>query len=275
MRAIHVCWTRPKTFKLEDFEILTAVISAMSWRKNNGSIALVTDSNGADFFRGCGLDVLWNDGISTELDDIPQNINPEIFWACGKIFALKVQKMPVAVMDTDFIVWDKLDFDAYSDAAVIHFEDITEVYPPKEFFKMKEKYSFPEWLDWDINACNTAFYAVKNQNFVKRYTDTAIRFMENAEDTGDRLHYMIFAEQRLFNMCAKAEGINVTGIAGLEKLYNENKSFTHLWGMKQQMRGDENLRRSFCRDCIKRIESDYPEILKVLRNMNCFDEYFN
>lgn len=275
MNAIHIDWTRPSmTAQKEDFELLTMVLSALKWREKNGEIHLITDTLGKQYYKETGLDILWK-SVSDELKFIPQSINPHVFWAAGKIFALKNQKAPIAVLDTDFIVWEKLPFEKYSDVSVIHFEDLYgDIYPDADYFKMRDGYSFGN-LDWSIRASNTAFYVIKNNDFIKFYTDEAIRFMENAITADEPLKHMVFAEQRLFSMCAASLGIKISDLSDLDTLFSENSVFTHIWGMKQQMRDNDILRHDFCKKCMRRIRKDFPWMIDVLKNIPELDNgYF-
>ena len=105
MNGVHVIWSVPKGMKpfKTKYEFLTAVLSALEWKKNNGSITLFTDCCNV-FSKLEGL--VWD-----EIRDIGQiNVNPEIFWASAKIYAMKQLKPPFCMIDTDFIVWKKLDF---------------------------------------------------------------------------------------------------------------------------------------------------------------------
>ena len=97
--------------------------------------------------------------------------------------------------------------------------------------------------------------------------------MRSAADTGDVLKYMVFAEQRLFGMCAEKMGIEVETLSELDALFG-GSGYTHIWGMKQQLRDMPDLREYFCRRCIKRILCDYPYMEKVMRGVDCFQQYF-
>lgn len=272
MNAIHTNRTAIRGGE-EDFELLTAAISALKWREHNGSIKMITDKNGAEFYRRNGLEFLWDGGVFDELSDIPAD--PKMFWAAGKIYALRIQKAPIAVLDMDFIVWEKLDFDKITDAAVIHFEDINgETYPEPSVFRMNSGYEFPS-TDKNLKACNTAFYIIKNQSFLELYTAEAIRFIENAKRTDEPLTYMLYAEQRLFNICAERLGIKTEAFSDLNSLYTANSRFTHTWGMKQQMRDNADLREKFCRRCAKRIETDFPDAAAVLKKTEIVGRYFS
>lgn len=284
MNAIHVNWTKPYRIKtelpydIEDFELLTTVLSALKWREKNGSIKMVTDLAGRDFYEKNALTGLWDGGIETSLENVPENINPEVFWAAGKLFALREQTAPVAVIDTDFIVWEEILFDTLPAVTAIHFEDLyPDVYPGREYFQMKNGYIFDSKWDWSLRAANTAFCVFKDGGLLSLYTSEAIRFMENtSEEVCDTLKYMVFAEQRLLPMCAQTMGLYYSSFSNLERLFTHGENyFTHTWGMKQQMRDIPELRYDFCKRCINRIVRDFPDMENTLRNIECLKQYFS
>ena len=88
MDAIHINWTKPfrnrfnAPYEVEDFEILTTILSALKWREKNGNIKMVTDSVGAQYYKKTGLDVIWN-SVENILDNV--DVNSNVFWAAGKI----------------------------------------------------------------------------------------------------------------------------------------------------------------------------------------------
>lgn len=279
MHAIHSNWTKPRTdscgnFFIEDFDILTTVLSALKWHEKNGTITMVTDSTGFEFYKERNLLGLW-DEITTELDKIPEYVDSQKFWAAGKLFALKDINTPVAVLDTDFIVWDKIAFDNLGDLTVIHREELySDVYPDIYHFTMARGYVFNPDFDWSINPANTAFYVLKNEQLRDFYIKEAQKFIEYAGD-GDNLTYMVFAEQRLLPMCANAMGIEVAEFSDLERLFRDGERyFTHTWGMKQQMREDAALRRDFCLRCARRIKEDFGEFVPILQSIPEIKDYF-
>lgn len=272
MNAIHSTWTKPRvysagSFFIEDFDILTTILSALKWREKNGKIRMITDSPGIEFYRSHGMCGLWNE-IEPSLDEIPDSIDPEMFWAAGKLYALKACSAPAAVMDTDFIVWDRIAFDNLGELTVIHREEISEdIYPDIHHFHMKQGYIFDPELDWREKPSNAAFYVMKSAGLKESYVNEAIRFIENAGE-GDRLTYMVFAEQRLLSMTAKRMGVEIKEFSNLESLFKDGERyFTHTWGMKQQMRDMPDLRRDFCVRCIERIKRDFPFCMDMIKNM--------
>lgn len=278
MNAIHINWTAPYRLKTdvpysaEDFELLTTILSALKWREKNGSIKMITDSVGMEYYEKNRLTRIW-DGVECALDDI--DVNAKVFWAAGKIFALRSQSAPVVMLDTDFIVWESIDWDKISGTAAIHFEDLyPDVYPGKEYFKMRG-YEFDADFDWSLRACNTALCLIKDERLLRYYTEQSIEFMRHADEEEDTLKYMVFAEQRLLPMCAKKLGVEITAFSSLDRLFRDGEGcFTHTWGMKQQMRDNDALRYDFCRRCINRIVHEYPYMYTVMRDIDCLKRYF-
>lgn len=280
MNAIHSLWTKPfyenggRDFEWDDFDILTAILSALKWRQKNGDIKMITDTFGYGYLEKLGILNVWNE-IDISLDGI--TVNPNMFWAAGKLYALALQKTPCVMLDTDFIVWNGIDFSQIKqDIAVIHTEELyTDVYPDAENFKMKSGYKFDEDFDWTEKACNTAFLYIKDGHFLKYYTESAIGFMKNAVDCDDTLTYMVLAEQRLLPMCAKKMNKEVFAFSTLEKLFKDGDNyFTHTWGFKQQMRENPNVRIDFCRRCANRIKNDFPEYAEAISKIEKLNIYF-
>lgn len=279
MLAIHSLWTKPRiygtgTFFIEDFDILTTILSALKWREMNGEIKMVTDDVGYEFYASRNMLDVW-DSVTKELSDMPDSIDPNMFWAAGKLYALKSQDVPIASIDTDFIVWDRLAFDNFGELTVIHREEITQnVYPDIGHFKMRRGYIFDPDLDWRVRPVNAAFYVMKNAELKSEYVKAAEEFMDHAE-RGDNLTYMVFAEQRLLAMTAQRMGIEIKELSTPERLFKDGeRCFTHTWGMKQQMREMPNLRHDFCSRCIRRILKDFPEYEEMLKNIPELKKYF-
>ncbi|MDR2864792.1 MAG: hypothetical protein LBV68_04175, partial [Spirochaetaceae bacterium] len=190
---------------MDDFELLTTILSALKWRQLNGNIKMITDEAGALYYQKLGIEHIWDLGIDTTLDKFRDYaIDPAIFWAAGKILALGEQKIPVAMLDTDFVAWVNLEEKLEkTKLAVIHREDIdAKIYPGVEYFNLTGNYTLPEW-DWTVLPCNTAFLYINDENLKEYYTEQAINFMKITPAVFDPLTFMVFAEQRLLAMSAQ------------------------------------------------------------------------
>lgn len=261
MRAIHISSAAPafakgrKSFAVEDFDLYCGVLSALCWRKYNGEITLCCDSVSANYYRSIGLEAVWN-SIEENVPDDLDGINPLMFWAGGKLFALRETPAPAVMLDTDFIVWEKLEFG--SEIIAAHRENIADdIYPPISYFATRG-HIIPDFSE-TVLPLNTAFLYIPDNDFKEFYTSQAIGFMKSAQDSDDFLKNMVFAEQRMVAMCADYTGTPVRTLLDKDNLFFPQDSFTHLWGAKQAMRDKPMLRADFIRRCRERLLRDFPD----------------
>jgi len=282
MNAFHSNWTKPytlrnpgKPYHIEDYDLLTAILSALQWRRHNGGIKMITDSIGAEYYHRLGLSHIWDLGVTTGLDALDgEAIFPLSFWAAGKIFALRQQPAPCMMIDTDFIVWKPLAVQVSGvTLSVAHREDLSDwIYPERPFFNMDASYRFPDEWDWTVLPCNTALLYIADEKFKDHYTSESIRFMRNLRETKDITAEMVFAEQRLLAMCAAAQGVRIKTFLDTANLDTQT-SFTHVWGLKKELQTEPEKRREFCESCARRIRGDFPEEIPVLERIESLKPY--
>ena len=277
MNAIHIISTAPffakksGAFSVEDFDLYCTVLSALNWRRHNGDIALYTDKAGAEYYERIGITDIWNEVRVCIPDDL-EGVDPQMFWAGGKLFALREASAPCVMIDTDFIVWKKLALGKELVAA--HREELyPDIYPPLPYFRLNDHILPP--FDESILPLNTAFLYLPDDDHREFYVSQAIAFMKSARSCEDRLCYMVFAEQRMAAMCAEYTSTPVRTLLDKDHLFFPQDSFTHLWGAMQAMRDDPAQRAEFCRKSADRIRKDFPEysytidiIQKIGQNTN-------
>ena len=267
INAIHVNWTKPffaknkdRMYSIDDFEILSTILSALLWRDLNGPIKLYTDGAGYEFYRMLGILDIWDGGIDVHtLESIPTSIDPEIYWAAAKIFAIRNEKAPVVMMDTDLLVWKHLDELRDIHLSAFHRESLqTDCYIPYDVLKKRKDYRLdPDW-SWSIEPCNTALAYFNDLDFKNYYTQSAIDFMlDNNERPFELVSQMVFAEQRIFSMCAQKMGIEI--LTFLDSAYDgETVDFTHLWGTKSLARDDVAFNIQLCTSLLNAIRREFP-----------------
>lgn len=273
MKAYHVLDSSPKiksggVYAVFDFDLLCQVISALVWKKNNGSIGLVADEVS---LKKLGSAVsIYDEIIPLESIDDIDNI---AFWAAGKIYALGKIKAPCAIIDTDFIFWDK--FDLKDGVTAAHREPINpDVYPDRNNFVTQEDYEFnPNW-NWSALPCNTAFVAFSDDDFKNYYVDCSKKFMRACKSCDSVLTYMVFAEQRMLSLCADEKNVPIHSLMDFNRLGDSSYKYTHLWGYKQALREIEYERTAFCKRCAKRIKNDFPQYISILRDCDLIQGYF-
>lgn len=277
MKALHSLWAEPsfsnRPFYMEDFEILTMVISALAWKKYNGSIKIVADEKAMQYLNSMNLISIYD-----EIQDliIDEKINPKTFWAAGKLFALQYQKEPYAVIDTDFIIWKNIEkfFDTSADIVVAHKENLKlSAYPGIDYFKMDDSFHFNKGIDWNALPYNTAFLYIRDNIFKNYYISESINFMRHCIEKENDVCSMVFAEQRMLGICASQWNMTVETLMNEYKL-DVQKSFTHVWGYKYILRKNSLKRHEFCLRCVRRIKSDFPEMIKVLAEIPQLTDYF-
>ena len=268
MRAFHTLRTAVGNVRLCDFELLAMLLSALEWRRHNGNIMLVTDEAGMAYVHRQGIAAAW-DRVVPGLRNMQQaGIDEQTFWAGAKLLALSQQPAPCIMIDLDFIVWKKIDFERLQPAVVaIHRESVNNsVYPVREFFQMRAGWQWPESLDWSVEACNTAFVYFGSERLRQVYCSLAMRFMRAADTRNAGLPYMVFAEQRLLAMCAVRLRESVGTFADLPELFGgRQRCFTHLWGMKEHLRRNPEEAAAFCRSCVRRLQRDFPVFVRQVR----------
>lgn len=248
-------WTAPRGGDVftTKYEFLTAVLSALCWRRF-GEIIMITDNT--KYFEK--LPGIWNNIY--ELDEV--NVNSRVFWAAGKLFAMRKLTPPFCMVDTDLIVWKKPEFK--KPLAAIHEEEIGDIYLEYGDF-------FRRGYSRTIKPINGAFTYINDEKFLKLYTDEAIGFMQACDEEEDTLCPMIFAEQRMFSMCAEKLRVPVQILSDLESLEHDGGGgrYTHLWGYKRRLNEDEAERHAFEERLLSRIKRDFPEHYeKVLETLN-------
>ncbi|MCL2246244.1 MAG: hypothetical protein FWC10_03935 [Lentimicrobiaceae bacterium] len=266
--AIHINSTTPfflknkeATYSIEDFELLTTILSALMWRKNNGPIKLYTDSVGYDYYASLDLLDLWDGGVDhTVVEHIPKSVNQEIFWAAAKIFAIQNEATPIAMIDTDLIVWHKIISKLEGKPLVVlHREPVHECYLPAHRLKKRSDYQFdPQW-DWTELPCNTAFAYFSTPELKNYYTSCAIDFMtNNSEYPLEMVSQMVFAEQRILSLCAKKMNIPIHHLLD-DPFQSDNKLISHIWGAKSTARNYPGQRNLLCSALLEKIEQFFPE----------------
>ena len=275
MQGFHTLRMRDgQVQNLQDFELMTMILSALSWRKHNGKIDLVTDAVGKEYIEKLGIGFVWDENT---------------FWAAGKLVALGMYQSPCAVIDLDFIVWKQLnfsDFDNAYDVVTIHDEKVNnDVYPQKDFFAFKEGSSWQKWVqepDWRVPALNTAFAYFSNEQLRYDYCQKALSFMVHISPNNllnklgiwGGLPYMVFAEQRLLAMLARKHGMKAGTFSSMDALLNgKQDSFTHLWGHKQVLKDNAEEAVVFFHRCAVRIRADYHEAFAHLSQLDWFRKY--
>ena len=295
LTAYHVNWTKPVTlqkeanwqYQMEDFDVLSTILSALLWRKFNGPIMLYTDATGLEYYKRMEMTGLWNkvyDMNETVLADIPA----DIFWAAGKLLVVqkkyksslfhKEEHKPFVIMDTDLLVWQSLTH-LVGDNPIMAFHPETlgiSCYLPLDLLKKPQGYvPDPEW-DWYQDPVNTAitYYSGNEESmkFAGQYSRSASKFMKgNSERPMEMISQMVFAEQRIYAMCAKKVIGKVPTFLAYED--EEGKPFTHIWGNKALARDNADAHKQLCTELVNIIKTHFGDIAFPPKVIDIFNHY--
>ncbi|MBQ1886463.1 MAG: hypothetical protein II157_04595, partial [Bacteroidales bacterium] len=208
-----------------------------------------------------GIEDLWNGGIDTEtLDNAPKDIDQGVFWAAGKLFALKKEGAPVLMIDQDLIVWKNIDhLLSQADILTFHKEYIDHAYPSLDRLIVAPGYKPKKEWSWNSLPCNTAIAFIRKQWFLDYYLEHAFEFMKGNDLPGDEnVTRMVFAEQRILAMCAGAKRQKVH-ICLVNPFQWENETFTHIWGGKTVAKEEASQRYLLCKALISKIRKEKPD----------------
>ncbi len=274
MEGFHSLWSVPYTngkktdeYFMQDYELLTMLLSALMWRKNNGGIYLCADKVAIEYIEKNNLAHIWNLGIKEFT--VPDTVNEKVFWAAGKLYSLRQMKMPAVMIDLDLIIWkDITGIAEKTDILAIHREGIfPDTYPDKSFFNMKKEYKFDEEWDWNVLPVNTCMLYLSDEDFKNYYVDASTEFMEACAETQENLCHMVFAEQRLLAMCAEKKGRTISSFfPGSTDIENQD-IFTHLWGYKNILKFNYKERTAYNRKIYDRIIAEFPDERATLENL--------
>lgn len=268
-------WSKPycinggaNEYFMQDYEILTMMLSALMWRRHNGGMKLFADAAAAEYIEKLGIAHIWNLGM--EEIRVSDRIPVQVFWAAGKLYALRQMQMPAVMVDLDLIIWQDIqNVLSGTDICCIHREGLfPDVYPPKEFFHMQQDYQFDPAWDWNAFPVNTCMLYLADAGFRDYYTGCAIEFMEHCRETRENLCHMVFAEQRLIAMCADRMGRQISSFFPGSTDIGRQDIFTHLWGYKNILRFNYEDRVAFNRKICTRIRADFPEETDTLMRLH-------
>jgi hypothetical protein len=245
-----------KSFCMNDAEMLTMVLSALMWQKYNGTIKLYTDNRGYEFISEHGLLSLWDKGIDTEvLENNTYPIDPQIFWAAGKLMALETQTGPCVMLDTDLIVVRSIHEQLeHAIITALHAEILEpEVYLHPSLLKQPVDFKFPGYYNWTASPSNTAFLYIRDESFKKFYVNESKQFMfNNSEKPKELVSQMVFAEQRMLSICADHKGLPVTYLIS-DPFSLSNRDVIHLWGFKSMLRENRKIQTIYVKQLLNTV----------------------
>lgn len=282
MDGFYSIWSKPYLIKnntdkywMHDYDLLTMILSVCQWQKCNGDALLIADQEALDFLDSKKLLPIFKSGYKC-LPPI-NDIDTDMFWAAGKLYALNMLDKPRVMIDLDLIIWkDISELLSNKDIVVIHREELNpDIYPDFELFEVNESFAFDKEYDKTVLPCNTAMLYIDDMDFLHKYCETSIDFMKNTIKYPDNLCRMVFAEQRLISILAKKYNKNITSAFPLASDIGIQDTYTHIWGHKNILRFNYEERVVFCKKIMKRLKNEYNDVYSLVASMYEMKDYID
>lgn len=280
----HVCGTYgADQIDLPHYIRLVMQLSAIQCRRTNGPVTLYTDSPMKKYLEEKHM-MEWWDQVDTEILDSMTEVHPDIdsnvFWSAAKFACYEKQEAPFICIDTDLILWKKLEILPDTALGFAHWESIEEKdlsYPPLEMLQIPSGYKFHNEASYAAAAANMSVTFIGNDKLRKQFVKEAFSFMEKNQGINPQKRYatpeILYMEQRLPLAIAADLGLAYEPFmntvwspkqfrfikpdprygdwffAGLDS----TKPFTHLWFHKQFLQSNEEARMKYIKELENKI----------------------
>lgn len=175
-------------------QVLMLVASVCLWRKyHNHKTVFYGDAMSLDVIRDLRIENLWDE--VRELS-YPERIDREIFWSSPKTKIISETKIPIIVVDHDFLIFRNIDEHIGSDLLYTYNEDAEGYYPDKHDL-LNQKLSSPV-KHYNNLAANVSLFYLPDPKFANEY---GLQVLKNHQEfTAMRspimnTNYMILSEQ--------------------------------------------------------------------------------
>lgn len=211
-RAVYSLWTKPMDqeyvgFNSEEALMECFALSLYYTKKWFKEVHFITDIKGKELVDQYGLIF---DYISTELEDVLQNINKRE-WALGKIWACKIQDKPFIHIDNDIILFKPLPKDFLTKDAIFQNSENNEYILQYYIGMMKYDKMYyvdkPKWYDVDkLRAYNCGLLGFNRLDFLNEWWETASKHINFIKHQGgypdtSSISPLIYEQQYIGCLC--------------------------------------------------------------------------
>jgi len=262
MTGYHVYFKNKEIEPYHEIDLLTTLLSCLSWKKYYGPIKLFCNQEFLDYITEYGLDKAY-DEINVDVSDtIPYKEYLDKYWSFNKIHVAKLiseVEEKFVILDNDFYVSIPYEFNWDANFIGYHYEAYNinssdNVYLDPKVFLNEENY---KKLNWGMPPINCAFMYFNSKDLIDTWYSWVTGVIEFNKDK-PRNRYdsdTIFIEQRLLPTLCDAlnlsygtllpnyylqyipfneEGYEWFPLMDSDLRYRELfDNFRHIWGMKR------------------------------------------
>lgn len=224
--GIHI-YDQFADLKWEEEILLFNLMSALTWKKYMGTIDLYCNTNYLMNLKKYNIDSLYNN-INTEiLDNKPNNIDYNQYWAFSKLIVLEKIKAPFTLIDTDLYIKDKLVFNTENKVTFYHKENFSLDYERNvyiDFDLLIPDHIKSMKLDKNVLPNNTAILNVNDDTFISDWVNLSKEIAIYNKDI--KVEHpstkICFVEQRLLPILLEKKGIKYSTI--IKSIYQSHLS---------------------------------------------------
>ena len=188
-------------------QIWMLVASVSLWRKYhpNHKTVFYCDTMSHEVLSNLGLLGMWDE---VRLLSYPEKINREIFWSSPKTKIISETKIPLLVIDHDFLIFKNIDEHLKDEVLYSYDERADNWYPPKaDAFNKRLSNPIP-WVA-DL-AANVSLFYLPDPKFAQKYGKQTLKNHEELTAMNDPLittNHMIMSEQFMLKQWLIKENI--------------------------------------------------------------------
>ena len=183
---------RSKDFYTKKFTLLLAASITM-WKRYhpNHKTVIYVDFITFNHYQKTPLFELFDEVRILEYDD---KIDREVFWSSSKTKIISETKIPIVVVDHDFLIFKNID-ELLNDKLLYSYSERADNWYPDKHCKFNEKLTIP--VERLINeAANVSLFYLPDPKFANEYAKQTLQNHTEFTEMGiDNTNYMILSEQ--------------------------------------------------------------------------------
>lgn len=226
--GVHV-FEKTKDIPYENHVLVINMLSILTWKLFHGPVIIYCNTEYKNLLEKWGIDKLYDSINTTLLDNKPNDINYEKYWAFVKLLVVKDLKdrVPFTLFDNDLWVTTNLEFDEDSDLIVYHEEDYDLNYHNNiyvEFDQMIPDEIKKMNFDKTVLPTNAAILHFNNKYYIDEWVDLSkkVALYNHNLTFSHKSTQMCFVEQRLLPMLLTKRGFKYSTF--IDNIYVTHKS---------------------------------------------------
>lgn len=178
-----------------EIQILLLITSVSLWKKYHPQHKTVfyCDTISYEYLKKYNIFHLWD---SIRNLSYPEKINREVFWSSSKTKIISETKIPLLIIDHDFLIFKNID-EYLTDDILYSYDEIASNWYPKKTCSFNRKLKTP--VEYIVDrASNVSLFYLPNPEFSRKYGKQTLQNhveFTKMNDVGVTTNHMILSEQ--------------------------------------------------------------------------------